>query len=282
MNETICVRLIVSEATRIRQEWVVSSDFPGYSQGVDAKILVLCDSRTMLCSVSTLRLLSILRHWWFCKQILVDICVQECCVYVNFTCDVVASFSETVSTVLVRTSRAVCAPDIYCSPSRLTWISLVRLSLNPPTRFEPLCCPLPQTSSQLSSHPFLSVSSAASALPSSFLRDRKEPSTSASRCLRPHSSPARSRPFVSVFTTFGRFSSIFMTDLVVSQVRFLHQSSFTGSSGGGTSVFGRFGDFVISRLFTNTFSCVSVRFSRRLKLDVAVVSGSGSVSPPVS
>ena len=34
---------------------------------------------------------------------------------------------------------------------------------------------------------------------------------------------------------------------------------------------GRCVDFVISRLFTNTFSCVSVRFSPRLELDVAVV-----------
>ena len=43
---------------------------------------------------------------------------------------------------------------------------------------------------------------------------------------------------------------------------------------------GRFGDLAINRLFTNTFSCVSVRFSPRLELDVATVSGSGSVSPP--
>ena len=45
---------------------------------------------------------------------------------------------------------------------------------------------------------------------------------------------------------------------------------------------GRFGDFVISRHFTNTFSGVSVRFSPRLELDVAVVSGSGSVSSSMS
>ena len=32
---------------------------------------------------------------------------------------------------------------------------------------------------------------------------------------------------------------------------------------------GRFGDLAINRLFTNTFSCVSVRFSPRLELDVA-------------
>ena len=39
-----------------------SSDFPGYSQGVGATMLVLFDIRTMLCSVSTLRLLSVLYH----------------------------------------------------------------------------------------------------------------------------------------------------------------------------------------------------------------------------
>ena len=50
--------------------------------------------------------------------------------------------------------------------------------------------------------------------------------------------------------------------------------------GSGTSVVGRFGDFVNSRLLTNTFSCVFVRFCPRLELDVAVVSGSGSFSPP--
>ena len=43
---------------------------------------------------------------------------------------------------------------------------------------------------------------------------------------------------------------------------------------------GRFGDLAISRLFTNTFSCVSVRFSPRLELDVAVVSGSGPCHDP--
>ena len=63
---------------------------------------------------------------------------------------------------------------------------------------------------------------------------------------------------------------------------FFRSLRFTGSSGGGTSVIGRFGDFVISRLFTNTFSYVSVRFSPRLELDVAVVPGSGSVSPSMS
>ena len=47
-----------------------------------------------------------------------------------------------------------------------------------------------------------------------------------------------------------------------------------------TNVIGRFGDFAINRLFRNTFSCLSVRFSPRLELDVAAVSGSGSVSPP--
>ena len=62
MNENICVRLIVSEATRILSGLGGSSDFPGYSQGVGATVLVLCDSRTVLCSDSTLRLLLVLRH----------------------------------------------------------------------------------------------------------------------------------------------------------------------------------------------------------------------------
>ena len=45
---------------------------------------------------------------------------------------------------------------------------------------------------------------------------------------------------------------------------------------------GRFGDFAINRLFTNTFSCVSMRFSPRLELDVDTVSGSGSISTSIS
>ena len=39
-----------------------SSDFPGHSRGVDATIMVLCDIRTVLRSISTLRLLSVLQH----------------------------------------------------------------------------------------------------------------------------------------------------------------------------------------------------------------------------
>ena len=62
MNEYICVRLIVSETTWVRQDVGDGSDFPGHSRGVDATILVLCDIRTVLCSISTLRLLSVLRH----------------------------------------------------------------------------------------------------------------------------------------------------------------------------------------------------------------------------
>ena len=81
--------------------------------------------------------------------------------------------------------------------------------------------------------------------------------------------------FVSMLTTFNRFSSTIMTDSSFLVSVFFSNLRFTGSSGGGTSVIGRFGDLAINRLFTNTFSCVSVRFSPRLELDVAAVSGSG-------
>ena len=104
-----------------------SSDFPGYSQCVGATILVLCDSRTLLCSVSTLGLLSVLRHTT--RKVLVVLqtnlgrhpragmlCVrhwQLCCGLILDRClcrvsSQPASFSETV-TVLVKISRAVCA-----------------------------------------------------------------------------------------------------------------------------------------------------------------------------
>ena len=81
----------------------------------------------------------------------------------------------------------------------------------------------------------------------------------------------------SVFTVFSRSASTFMTKLSFLRLFFI-SLRFTGSSGGGTGVTGRFGDFTVSRFFTNTFSCVSVRFSPRLVLDVpgvvVVVSGS--------
>ena len=65
-----------------------------------------------------------------------------------------ASFSETTSTVLVKTSRT----DIDCSLSRLTLISLFHLSHDLPIAFESFTCQLLQSFSQLSSYPFLSVS----------------------------------------------------------------------------------------------------------------------------
>ena len=57
---------------------------------------------------------------------------------------------------------------------------------------------------------------------------------------------------------------------------------FTGSSGGGTFVIGRLVTSPSIVFFTNTFSCVSVRFSPLLELDITAVSGSGSVSPSIS
>ena len=62
MNENIYVRLIVSETTWIRQEWVIVETFQDIHEVLDATILVLCDIRTVLCSISTLHLLSVLHH----------------------------------------------------------------------------------------------------------------------------------------------------------------------------------------------------------------------------
>ena len=52
-----------------------------------------------------------------------------------------------------------------------------------------------------------------------------------------------------------------MTDSSFIRSVFFVSLRFSGSSGGGTSVIGRFGDFIINRSFTGTFSYVSVRFS---------------------
>ena len=62
MNENICVRLIVFGNNLGPSEVGDSSDFPGHSRGADATVLVLCDIRTVLCSMSTLRLLAVLHH----------------------------------------------------------------------------------------------------------------------------------------------------------------------------------------------------------------------------
>ena len=169
-----------------------------------------------------------------------------------------ASFSETTSTVLVKTSRAVCAPDIDCSLSRLIWISLVRLSHDLPIVLESFF--LPTASDLSSSHSFLSVSSAPFAFPSSFFVMIKN-------CQLRHLVVfVRIRlwhvlVFVSVFITFNRFSSTFVTDSSFLLSVFFSSLRFTGSSGGGSSVIARFGDFAINRLFTTrslVFLCASL------------------------
>ena len=163
--------------------------------------------------------------WWFCKQVLIDIRVQECCVYVNRNCDVVltlghcfcrvssqpASFSETTLTVLVKTSRAVYATDIDCSLSKLTLISLVHLFHDLPIVFESFFCQLLQTLLQLSSYPFLSVNSAPFAFPSSFLRNHQELSTSASLLSSFEFASGMFSSLVSMLTTFIKCTSTFMT-----------------------------------------------------------------------
>ena len=116
------------------------------------------------------------RFWWLCKQILVNICVQECCVNIDRNCDVFALwvtvfdhvnlrstlFSETVSMVLVRTSQTEWHPDMGCSPSEPASIShdlffffFLSLSLDRPIVFDSLVCQLPQTVPELSWLPFL-------------------------------------------------------------------------------------------------------------------------------
>ena len=94
----------------------------------------------------------------------------------------------------------------------------------------------------------------------------------------PHVSLALTRPKHETI----KCSSTFMINSSFLMSVFFSSLRFTGSSGGGTNVIGRFGDFAINRLFTNTFSYVSVGFSPLLELDITAVSGSGSVSPSIS
>ena len=63
--------------------------------------------------------------------------------------------------------------------------------------------------------------------------------------------------FVSMLITFIKCSSTFMISSSFLMSVFFSSLRFTGSSGGGTNVIGRLGDFAINRLFTNTFSFAS-------------------------
>ena len=165
MNENICVCLIVSETTWVRQEWVMVQTFQDTHEMLMPQfwcfaISVQCFFQFPHFVFFQSCVIPLIWFWRFCKQVLVDIRVQECCVYVDRNCDVFrlriivpvcrvssqpASFSETTLTLLVKTSRAKNAPDIDCSLSRLTLISLVRLSHDLPNVFESFSSQLPQT-----------------------------------------------------------------------------------------------------------------------------------------
>ena len=140
-----------------------SSDFPGHSRGACATILELSDIRTVLCSISTLRLLSDLHHTTRLFLAVLQTSLDRhpragmlCARQSKFRCGLTpghcfchvssqpASFSETTSTVLVKTSRTVYVPDIDCSLSILILISLFHLSLDLPIAFESFSCQLPQ------------------------------------------------------------------------------------------------------------------------------------------
>ena len=158
-----------------------------------------------------------------------------------------------------------------CSPSEPA--SLDRLFLDRPIVFESLVCQLPQTVSQLSWLPFLSVSSAPSAFPSSFLHNRQVLTGSSSSALL-HSRASLPRAvssFRSVFTECSKnrvFDFHCHGHVTALQVCFFFSSlRFTGSAGGETGVASRLGDFIIDRFFTGTFSCVAVRFPLLLVLD---------------
>ena len=63
---------------------------------------------------------------------------------------------------------------------------------------------------------------------------------------------------------------------------FFNSVRFAGSSGGETGVAGRFGDFIITRFFTDILSCVSVRFSPLPELGTSGLSLVSSGSPCIS
>ena len=80
---------LLKQLGSVKSVWLGNSDIPGEPPHVGAKVSVLCDIRTKLCAVSKLRLHAILTFPRFCKEVLVNVSVQECCMYAKCNCDVV-------------------------------------------------------------------------------------------------------------------------------------------------------------------------------------------------
>ena len=92
MNENICVRLIVSETTWIRQEWLTVQTFQDTHEVLmqQFRCFAITIQRLVqfqLFIIAQRCIIPYVRFWWLCKQVLVNICVQECYVYVDRNCD---------------------------------------------------------------------------------------------------------------------------------------------------------------------------------------------------
>ena len=145
MNENSDVQHIISETYRICLSRVDGhSDSPGVFQRVGTTVSVQCDNHTMLCSVSKLRLRTILTHTIRLIRVALQtvlgqcLCAGKLCVRrLQLCCNRVLDglfdhmnlqptlFSETVSMVSVHTS-----------PSEPAWTSHERLFLDHPSRLE--------------------------------------------------------------------------------------------------------------------------------------------------
>ena len=94
MNENICVCLIVSETTWVRQEWVIVQTFQDTHEVLMPQFW--CFAISLQCFVQFPHfvffqscVIPLIWFWRFCKQVFIDIRVQECCVYVDRNCNVV-------------------------------------------------------------------------------------------------------------------------------------------------------------------------------------------------
>ena len=127
-----------------------------------------CDSPTTLCAVSKLRLHTILTLLLALQTSLGQF-LRAGMLRSHFLDDLFdhvnlqpTLFSETVSMVSVQTFRAEYALGLDRSPAEPAWTARDRLFLDRPISFESLVCQLLLIVTQLSWHPFLSVSSAPS------------------------------------------------------------------------------------------------------------------------
>ena len=88
LSTKVDVQLIVSETSRICQEWVIVRTFQDTEDMLVPQFRCSAITKQRFVQfphfIITQRCITpFVRFWWLCKHVLVNICVQECCVYVD-------------------------------------------------------------------------------------------------------------------------------------------------------------------------------------------------------